>query len=75
MLAIYIGTKNTPAGNPRRGWLIADDNGDFTDFVDEGYMGNKALAQSGYPGIVQTSAKIPVPPNVYRDAILETMKK
>ena len=69
MLAIHIATENDANGNTRRGWFIADDNGDFVDFVDEGYMGTRALAEAGYPDIVRTSAKISVKPSVYREAI------
>jgi hypothetical protein len=69
MLAIHIATENDTNGNPRRGWLIADDHGNFVDFVDEGYMGIGALTEAGYPDIVRTSAKISVKPSVYREAI------
>ena len=68
MLAIHIATENDTNGNPRRGWFIADDNGDFVDFVDEGYMGTGAL-EAGYGDIVRTSAKIAVKPSVYREAL------
>ena len=69
MLAIHIATANDTNGNPRRGWFIADDNGDFVDFVDEGYMGAGALAEAGYEDLARTSAKIAVKPSVYREAI------
>ena len=69
MLAIHIATENDTNGNPRRGWFITDDNGDFVDFVDEGYMGTGALVEAGYPDIIRTSAKISVKPSVYREAI------
>jgi hypothetical protein len=69
MLAVHIASENDTNGNPRRGWFIADDNGDYVDFVDEGYMGSGALAEAGYPDITKTSAKISVKPSVYREAI------
>jgi hypothetical protein len=69
MLAIHIATENDTSGNPRRGWFIADDEGNFVDFVDEGYTGTGALAEAGYPDIVRTSAKISVKASVYREAI------
>jgi hypothetical protein len=72
MLAIHIVTENDTNGNPRRGWFITDDNGDFVDFVDESYMGASALADAGYGDIVRTSAKIAVKPSVYRQAIQAT---
>ena len=69
MLAVHIASENDTNGNPRRGWFITDDHGDFVDFVDEGYMGNGALTEAGYPDFVQTSAKISVKPSVYREAV------
>ena len=69
MLAVHIASENDTNGNPRRGWFIADDHGDYVDFVDEGYMGSGALAEAGYPDIPRTSAKISVKPSVYREAI------
>ena len=77
MLAIYIKTKHSPNGNPRRGWFISDDSGDLIDFVDEGYEGHAALIQAGYQGITQTQQAIEVVPSVYRDGIRQsaTLKK
>jgi hypothetical protein len=69
MLAVHIASENDANGNPRRGWFIADDHGDYVDFVDEGYLGPGALAEAGYPDIVRTSAMISVKPSVYREAI------
>ena len=34
MLAVHIASENDTNGNPRRGWFITDDNGDYVDFVD-----------------------------------------
>jgi hypothetical protein len=67
MLAIYIDAGNNSNGNPRRGWIIADDAGNFVDFVNEGYEGHSALANSGYGNVTPTS-KLEVKPSVYRDA-------
>ena len=66
-LAIYINAGNSTSGNPKRGWLIADDNGVFINFVDQGYEGVSALASAGYANIPRTS-RIDVAPSTYRDA-------
>jgi hypothetical protein len=66
LLAIYINAGNTGSGNPRRGWIITNSDGEFIDFVDEGYEGNAAL-KAVYPTAVATSS-IKVDPSVYRDA-------
>ena len=72
MLAIYVKTKHSPNGNPRRGWFIADDSGDFVDFVDEGYEGHVALMNAGYRGITQTQQAIDVLPAVYREGLRQS---
>lgn len=72
MLAIYVKTKHSPSGNPRRGWFIADDSGNLIDFVDEGYEGHVALSRAGYQGITQTSQAIEVVPSIYRHGLQQS---
>ena len=72
-LAIYIGTNNSTSGNPKRGWIIADDNGVFINFVDEGYSGVGALAAAGYAKLPRTS-RIDVTPGTYRDAYRQSQE-
>jgi len=48
MLAIYVDAGHSSSGNPKRGWIITDEEGNFTDFVDEGYAGRSALKEAGY---------------------------
>jgi hypothetical protein len=67
MLAIYIDAGNNSNGNPRRGWIITNQDGEFTAFVDEGYEGKAALASSGY-GNATSTPRLDVQPSVYRDA-------
>jgi hypothetical protein len=67
-LAIHIDAGRDKNGNPRRGWIIADDGGSFIDFVDEGYQGAGALRASAYSLVTPTTVTIEVPPSVYRDA-------
>lgn len=66
-LAIKINAGNDRNGNPRRGWIIADDNGSFINFVDEGFSGTGALAAAGYADLPRTEA-IDVIPATYRSA-------
>jgi len=66
MLAVYIATKNSPSGNPQRGWIIFDDTGHSQGFVDEGYQGAGALAESPFAGIKRTFTRINVMPAEYR---------
>lgn len=73
-LAIHIDAGHTKNGNPRRGWIIADDGGSFIDFVDEGYYGHKALERAGYGHVTPTTTRIEVPPSVYRDAYRQSQK-
>ena len=51
MLAVYIATKNSPSGNPQRGWIIFNADGGVAGFVDEGYQGKQALDLGGYAGV------------------------
>jgi hypothetical protein len=67
MLAIYIRTKNSPNGNPQRGWIIADSDGTISDFVDEGYQGAGALRKA-YPHVTPTDEAIEVTPGYYQKA-------
>jgi len=66
-LAIYIDAGRDKNGNPKRGWLIADEDGAFTDFVDEGFDGKAALARASY-GNVPSTQRIEVAKSVYKDA-------
>ena len=67
MLAIYIDAGHDRNSNPKRGWIIADQDGAFTDFIDEGYEGKASLARGGY-GNVPSTQRIEVAKSVYRDA-------
>ena len=65
MLAIYIDAGHTVSGNPKRGWIITDDQGNFTDFVDEGYAGHSAVKEAGYD--CPSTPRLEVAGSVYRD--------
>lgn len=68
MLAIKINAGNDRNGNPRRGWIICNESGEFVDFVDEGYAGNGALRTSSYSSATPTTQELEVAPSVYREA-------
>ena len=61
----YIKAPNTTTGNPQRGWIQADEWGNFIKFIDEGYEGRNAISTAlwegaqelndGYGIIVQSS--------------------
>lgn len=66
MLAIYINAGRTPSGNPKRGWIIVNDDGECIDFVDEGYVGISALRKK-YPNTPSTG-RLDVTKSTYNDA-------
>ena len=74
MIAIYINAGNSTNGNPRRGWIITNNDGEFIDFVDEDYAGTGALRTSAYPNAVSTPV-IKVEPSVYKSAYTQTYGK
>lgn len=67
MLAIYIDAGRDRNGNPKRGWIITNERGEFVDFVDEGFAGSGALRVSPYANVPSTQS-IKVEGSVYKDA-------
>jgi hypothetical protein len=65
ILAVYIDAGRTTNGNPRRGWIIFGQNGEFIEFVDEEYLGSSALDRAGFKGIHSTG-RIPTTASIYR---------
>ena len=61
-MLIYIGTTNTPSGNPRRGWLRTTESGQPLGWIEEGYEGHGAIR--GYDD--GESIKITVSPAEYK---------
>ena len=43
-MLIKINTDNDTSGNPRRGWLQLDNNGQVLSWIEEGYEGRGAIA-------------------------------
>lgn len=75
MLAVYIATKNTPSGNPQRGWIIFNASGGVAGFVDEEYLGTAALAEAGWGSIPRTAQRIQVMPAEYHGWKKANLKK
>ena len=67
-IAIHINAGRNRNGNPKRGWIIVNEEGEFIDFVDEGYQGTGALQTSAF-GAAKPTPTIDVVPSVYRDAM------
>jgi hypothetical protein len=64
MLAVKINAKNDRNGNPRRGWIIYGEGGDFINFIDEEYGGISNLHEK-YPNVPDTN-EIMVEPGEYK---------
>jgi hypothetical protein len=64
--AVKINAGNDNNGNPRRGWLCYNAHGEYYGFVDEGYVGHRALTEV-FPNVVELCT-IPTTPGTYRDA-------
>lgn len=68
MIAIYLNAGNDRNGNPRRCFVILDDQANIIDVIDEGYKGTGALKEN-YEGIA-ISPRIETTPGDYK-AFLE----
>jgi len=64
-MATYVRTKNDVNGNPRRGWMVSDEQGRMVGFVDEGYTGRPALRER-FPDAVEVMHALEVTPAAYR---------
>jgi hypothetical protein len=67
-LAVYIGTAHDSNGNPRRGWVIYNKQGNVIGFVDEGYAGRGALVNAGLADVHATEM-LRVTPGQYREMV------
>jgi len=60
-IATYFAAKNTPSGNPNRGWLVTDiDSGREVEFVDEEYGGSNYIFKKYPDAIVVPNFRIDV---------------
>jgi hypothetical protein len=51
-----IKAPNTTTGNPQRGWIHTSAEGDFIEFIDEGYEGRGAIQQAIAQGAQELNA-------------------
>ena len=64
MIYLHLKTKNDNNGNPRRLYLVINDNGGVVEAIDEGYSGDQVARK--YPQIIQ-GPPINITPTEYRD--------
>lgn len=62
---VRVTSTNTTLGNPRRGWVLSDAQGNFLKFIEEGYLGRGAIQEYLWEGAVEVQLNIPVTPAVY----------
>jgi len=55
-MLVRVAAKNDTNGNPRRGWIQFAEDGNFIQFIDEGYDGRGAIAQLVMDGEADTIA-------------------
>jgi hypothetical protein len=71
IIAQKIAAKNTPSGNPNRGWLVYRADGDNVateTFVDEGHENSEGSVRRMFPGGVVFLPTIYVSPQFVNDA-------
>ncbi len=68
-IAIYLRSKNDVNGNPRRLFLILDEEG-IVDIVDERNRGTYALRDE-YPEIKYPVVAVDIPPSEYKRLLKE----
>lgn len=54
MIALHLNAGHNANGNPRRVFVVLDDDGDITDVVNEAYSGTAKL-RAKYPDIKVTA--------------------
>jgi len=60
VMAVKIKTKNDSNGNPRRGWQVFARDGKFLGFIDEDYLGRRALT-SLFPNALELTVLDVIP--------------
>ena len=65
MIYLHWSTKNDVNGNPRRLYMVLDDDGCVVDVINEGYAGNSQVRRK-YPDAV-VGPRIEVPISEYND--------
>jgi hypothetical protein len=64
-MLVRVQAKNDVNGNPRRGWIQFSDDGNFIQFIDEGYLGFGAISELVEKGEADTIA-ITIEPSEYK---------
>ena len=67
-MLIRVVAQNNASGNPRRGWVLVNDNGNYVAFIDEGYFGSQAIEQFVKTGEKETIT-LNITPKQYNDLI------
>ena len=67
-MLIRVVAQNTTTGNPRRGWVYVDNNGDYVSFIDEVYYGSQPIEQFVKAGEKETIT-LNITPKQYNDLI------
>lgn len=67
-MLIRVVTENTTSGNPRRGWVHVDQNGNYLTFIDEGYAGSEPIAELRKTGVAE-SITLHITPKQYNQLI------
>lgn len=63
-MLIRVIAQNTPSGNPRRGWVHVNEQGNFVAFIDEGYEGSQPIQQLRWAGEAE-SISLNITPKEY----------
>jgi len=64
-MLVRVVAENDTNGNPRRGWIQLAQDGNFIQFVDEGYEGHGAISDLVKSGEVE-SITVNIAPKEYR---------
>jgi hypothetical protein len=67
--AVKVNAGNDANGNPRRGWIILETRDGYPvvdRFVDEGYLGARAVTAAGYPRELADAPELEIAGREYR---------
>lgn len=73
MIYLHLATKHDTNGNPRRLFLVLDEDGNPVDAIDEGYAGSRQVYEK-YPNIMD-GPRIEVTISEYKDWLKWAMNK
>lgn len=51
MISILLDAGHDINGNPRRVWVVLDEDGSFVETIDEEYLGSSAVSKK-YPNVI-----------------------